>query len=258
MSKNILDELHRDLRSESPSTLDFTRKAFQLLTPMNNPRILDIGCGEGKPTLELARLSQGEVFGLDTNQSLLDKLSMKIKEGGLSDRVHVVNRSMHNMDFPEESFDVIWSEGSIQFIGFERGIQEWRRFIKPEGFLVIHEMAWLRPDPPREIVDRWQTIFPGIRTVAEYCEQIPIYGYKNVGHFPLPEDYWWHEYYGPLEKKIQALREKYSQDQEVQKTLDREQHEVDLYKKYFKWYGSAFYLMQKCNTQRGKRWERRK
>jgi ubiquinone/menaquinone biosynthesis C-methylase UbiE len=225
---------------------------------MNNPRILDIGCGQGEPTLELARLSKGEIIGMDTNQGDLDELTRKIEKSGLSDRVHVVNGSMLDIKLPDESFDVIWSEGSIQFIGFEKGLEEWRRLLKPSGFLVIHEMTWLRPDPPGEIVDRWQSVYPGIRTAAEYIEKIPIYGYKNVGHFPLPEDYWWHEYYGPLEKKIQALREKYSQDQEVQKTLDREQHEVDLYKKYFKWYGSAFYLMQKCNTQRGKRWERRK
>ena len=39
--------------------LKYTRKAFHILPQMNKPRILDVGCGSGIPTLELARLSQG-------------------------------------------------------------------------------------------------------------------------------------------------------------------------------------------------------
>ena len=42
--------------------LKYTRKAFRMLSQMDKPRILDIGCGSGAPTLELARLSQGERY----------------------------------------------------------------------------------------------------------------------------------------------------------------------------------------------------
>jgi len=156
MTKNILEEIYQDLQRENPPRLEFTRRAFELLQQLDAPRILDIGCGQGEPTLELARLSKGEIIGMDTNQGDLDELTRKIEKSGLSDRVHVVNGSMLDIKLPDESFDVIWSEGSIQFIGFEKGLEEWRRLLKPSGFLVIHEMTWLRPDPPGEIVDRWQ------------------------------------------------------------------------------------------------------
>lgn len=245
MSTNILDELHQDLRIEDSSLLDFTRKAFSILPPLKHPHILDIGCGEGIPTLELARLSGGEVIGVDINQISLDKFSMKINQAGLSKRVRVKNLSMFNMDFPDESFDIIWSEGSIQFIGLKRGLREWRRYIKPEGFLVVHEMVWLQPNPPQEIVDRWQNVFPEIRTLDEYIEQIPTLGYSILASFPLPEETWWLEYYYPLESRIHDLRKKYAQDWEAQKILDREQVEVNLYKRNSKWYGSAFMVLQK-------------
>ena len=39
--------------------LKYTRKAFRMLPQIDKPRILDIGCGSGIPTLELARLGQG-------------------------------------------------------------------------------------------------------------------------------------------------------------------------------------------------------
>jgi len=57
------------------------------------------------------------------------------------------------IDFPLEHFDIIWAEGSIFIMGFEKGLKNWRNYIKPKGYLVVHEMAWLKPDAPEEIED---------------------------------------------------------------------------------------------------------
>jgi SAM-dependent methyltransferase len=153
--------------------------------------------------------------------------------------------SLLEMDFPDESLDIIWSEGSIHVIGFERGLREWRRFIRLNGFLVVHDMIWLRPDPPPEISDHWRKVYPGIRTASEHIETIPSYGYELIGHFPLPEELWWLDYYGPLEKRIHELRETHAGDQGALQILDGERGEVDLFKKYSQWHGSAFFVMQK-------------
>ena len=102
--------------------LKYTRKAFRMLPNMDRPRILDIGCGSGVSTLELARLSRGKLIGIDIDQPALDKFTRRIKEAGFTDRIQVINCSMFNMDFPNESFDTVWAEGSIYAIGFERGL----------------------------------------------------------------------------------------------------------------------------------------
>lgn len=245
MAQDILADLHQGLDQETPTRLEYTRKAFRMLPKLDNPRILDVGCGRGDPTLELARLSGGEVIGVDINQPALDELTRRIQQAGLSDRVRVLNCSMLDMDFPEESFDIIWAEGAVFIIGFEKGLKEWRRFLKPNGFLVVHEMTWLRPNPPAEIADHWRAIYPGIRSASEYIQQVPHYGYELIGHLPLPEDTWWLDYYGPLEARIRELREKYAEDSEVQRVLDNQQREVDVFKKHSRWYGSAFYVMRK-------------
>jgi len=241
--EDISTELHHGL-SRGP-TLEFLRKAYRMLPELDRPRILDVGCGEGIPTLELAKLSGGEVVGVDIDRASLDKLSARIDGAGLGDRVRVVHASMLETDFPDESFDIVWAEGSIQFVGFETALDAWRRLIKPGRFLVVHEMAWLRPDPPQEIVDRWQPTFPEIRTVEEYVEQLPCHGYEPVGHFSLPEEAWWLEHYGPVEGRIRELRVKYRGDAKAQSVLDAEQREVDLYKRNAAWYGSAYLVMRK-------------
>jgi len=244
MTRDIFFEIHEDLPEEGPGRDKYTRQAFEMLPKLDKPRILDVGCGPGGPTLELARLSQGQVIGLDIHQPSLDRLMRKIEEAALSDRVQVMNCSMFEMDFPDKSFDIIWAEGSIFIIGFERGLKAWRRLIKPNGFLVVHEMTWLRPDPPREIHDYWKEIYPEITTVPENLKQIRACGYHLIGYFALLDDAWWTEYYRPLEKRIQKLRKKYAEDPAALAALDKEQREIDLFRKYNKWYGSAFFVTQ--------------
>ncbi|MCJ2564078.1 MAG: methyltransferase domain-containing protein [Candidatus Thermoplasmatota archaeon] len=244
MAGDILSELYKDLLDEA-GRLEYTRRAFGMLPKMNRPDILDIGCGNGEPTLELAKLSNGIVTGIDIDQASLDELDRKARELDSSDRVRTMNMSLRDIDFPDGSFDIIWAEGSIFVIGFEKGLMEWRRLIRPKGFLVVHEMCWLRPDPPHEIRVYWERMYPGICTVEEDVDAVPGCGYRFVGHFPLPDDAWWHLYYKPLEERIRAFRREYRDDPRSLAVLDKQQSEVDLYRKHSKWYGSAFFVMQK-------------
>jgi hypothetical protein len=41
----------------------------------------------------------------------------------LQDRVKGIVGSMENLSFQKEEFDLIWSEGAIAGIGFEKGIR---------------------------------------------------------------------------------------------------------------------------------------
>ena len=246
---DLFFEIHRDLPREGAGRDRYTRQAFELLPRLERPRILDIGCGPGAPTMALARLSGGEVVGIDIHQQYLDQLQAKIDAAGYGNRVRGVKKSMFEIDFPDASFDVVWSEGAIFIIGFERGLAEWRRLIRPGGFMAVHEMCWLRSDPPEEIAEFWRAAYPAITTVEGNLAMIEAAGYSVLGHFTLGEDAWWPEYYGPLEERIQMLRTKYADQPDALSQLDEEQREVDLYRKYDTWYGSVFFVMQRSDER---------
>lgn len=245
MNNDIFFEIHQDLPREGPGGNAYTRKAFKMLPKLDKPKILDIGCGPGMQTMELARLSNGQVIGLDNHQPFLDELNKRIETAGIGARVKALNGSMFDLNFPDERFNIIWAEGSIYIIGFERGLKEWRRLIRPDGFLAVTEATWLQEKPPQEIFDYWQACYPAITSIQENLKLIENCGYKPIGHFALPDDAWWDEYYRPLEQRIQILQLKYKNNQKAIELLDSEIQEQDMFRKYSKWYGYVFYIMQK-------------
>ncbi|MFH1681580.1 MAG: class I SAM-dependent methyltransferase [Candidatus Eisenbacteria bacterium] len=242
---SIHKEIHGGLMKASEKRLEHTRRAYRMLRAPQEPRILDVGCGSGDVTIELAKISGGRATGLDIDASALEELARNAREAGLAGRIETVNRSMLEIDFPDETFDIVWAEGAIHIIGFERGLDEMRRLIKPDGSLVLHEMLWLRPNPPPEIRSRWHGVYPGIRTAPEYVAEIPRHGYEPVGHFTLPEEFWWEEYYGPLTERVRALRGKHAGDRAALAVLDREEREAELYRRNARWYGSGFFVMRR-------------
>jgi len=204
--------------------LKYTRKAYRMLPEIDKPHILDIGCGSGIPTLELARLGQGEVLGIDIDQPALDEFNRKIKKAGPANQVRAVNCSMFDIDFPDESFDIVWSEGSIYAIGFEKGLREWKRLLKPGGFIVVHDEQG---------------------NVREKLEQISNYGYELLGYFLLSQDTWRMEYFAPLEKLVNEFQNKLTDDPKTSEELHQAQDELDMFRKNPERNSSVYFVMKK-------------
>ena len=222
MSEEILRELDADgLRSVF---LKYSKKAFESIPEMDKPRILDIGCGTGMPTLELARLSGGELFGIDIDQGALDKLNLKIKQEGFSDRIKVYNRSVYNTRFKDETFDIIWEEGVLHLLDLSKALTECNRILKRmNGIMVTGEAtSWLR----REF------------------NHFPRFGFKLIKQIPWEKGCWWSEYYAPLEEKINNLRKKYDNLDEIEE-IQRHVMEIEMVKKDPAGFDCVTYVMQK-------------
>ena len=245
MNWDILLEIHKNMPRQGSGRDEYTQKAFEMIPKINNPRILDIGCGPGMQTIKLAKMSNGKVIGIDIFNQYLAQLRESIDKEKLHDRVEAVNQSMMDIKYPKESFDIIWAEGSIFVIGFEKGLNDWKTYIKSNGYLAVHEMAWLKKNPPTELTDFFKQVYPAITTIEENLEIIRKCDYNIIGYFPLPDDAWWDFYYNPLQKRLDKLSIKYKDNPKYMEMINVEKREIQLYKKYNKFYGSVFFIMQK-------------
>lgn len=222
MKRNICDGI--DIDGIRSNFLVYTRRAFGLLPRIDNPRILDIGCGSGVPTLELARLSGGNVTGMDIDMPKLEKLKTKASEEGLGERVKVMKCSILEMNFEDESFDIVWAEGSIAVIGFENGIREWRRLLKRDGYFVVHD---------------------SLLGTEGKIESIREAGYELIDYFTIRKEVWMNKYLIPLKESVEEFDRCCEPDGENSEEISLYRKEIEAFESQPDLNESVFFIMKK-------------
>ncbi len=195
----------------------YTKKAFLMLPEILNPNILDLGCGTGIPAVELAKISNGCIFGMDINDNILKTLKINIEKFDFSERIIVFCGSILSLPLKKEMFDIIWAEGIIASIDFQKGLMEWRDLLKTDGYIVLHD----------DNTD-----------IDEKIKKIEDSGYNLLNQFLLSDDIWWHEYYGPLEKLLEETDEN-------TREVKNDQLEIKMFKKNPTQFNSIFFILQK-------------
>jgi SAM-dependent methyltransferase len=242
----VFYELYEGLPRCGPGDDASTRRAYETLEPTPvKPRILDLGCGTGAQTLELARLSHGHVLALDNHEPFLKDVARRAEDAGLAELVTTTNQSMHDMSFEPGSFDIVWSEGALYFIGFQEGLRRCSGLLRSRGFLAVTELVYLSPDPPATLEKYWERSYPDIHDVDSRLETIQRENLETLSHFTLPESSWWGSYYDPLQARIGELRKRYPASEAASKVFAEAEEETDLYRKFSEYYGYEFFIMRK-------------
>ncbi len=240
----IFFEIHQDNPQEGPGDLASSRRAFSLLKDLPPlPYILDAGCGPGRQTFDLCRLTTGNIVAVDFHRPYIDALQRKSEALGLTQQITALSRDMTNLQFQPQTFEVIWSEGAIYNIGFKAGLTIWKPLLKKGGYVAVTEVAWLGPDVPDELRDFWNSAYPQIQDIEGNLADLRAAGYQPVEHFTLPESAWW-DYYRPIEKRVLRMKEKYKNNSCAMAVLETEIREMDLYRKYSDYYGYIFFIGQ--------------
>jgi ubiquinone/menaquinone biosynthesis C-methylase UbiE len=182
---------------------------------------------------------------IDNHQPYLDVLAEHAKAEHLESRVETRNASMDALPFHDGTFDLIWSEGAIYCIGFERGLKLWRSLLTANGILVVSELSWLSSGAPGEARRFWKCNYPAMKSLDDNVTLIAGSGYKLLATYVLPPEAWFREYYHPLERRIDLLCKRYGDDAALLAEVNAEREEIDLYRRYHNAYGYVFYAMQR-------------
>lgn len=241
----IIGEFFKGLERQGPGSEETTKLALQLAGAYDKEvHMADIGCGTGGQTFLLAKYTKGTIKACDVMPSFVASFQEKIKQTAYEDRISVTEDSMFSLPYAKEEFDLIWAEGSIYHLGFEKGLKEFRQFLKPGGMIGVSEASWFTRERPEEISTFWNENYPEIDMIGNKVQQMEEAGYKVVAHFILPEECWWN-YFNPQVAYFDEFLQAHPGSKPAEDLIEQIKGEMALYEKYKDYYGYVFYIGQK-------------
>ncbi|NBK90827.1 class I SAM-dependent methyltransferase [bacterium 1XD21-13] len=168
----------------------------------------NLGCGTGGQTMLLAQHLSGTIIGLDMFPNFIDVLNKNAKSRNPENRVTGVIGDMEHLPFENHSLDLIWSEGAIDNIGFEKGLSHWHSFLKMGGCLTVTCPSWLTEERPAVVDVFWSNAGSKLDSTA-----------ANI-----------------------KIMQKYAENDTMEAFAAENQYEVNLYQKYKQYYGYVFYI----------------
>lgn len=246
----LICEYFSIMERQGPGSPEVTIKALSFIDNLTNEsKIADIGCGTGGQTMVIANHTSGHITGIDLFPTFIDLFNINSQKLNFQNRVNGIVCSMDNLPFQNEELDLIWSEGAIYNIGFERGINEWHKFLKAGGFIAVSEASWFTEERPSEIDEFWKHEYPEIDTISNKVTQMQKAGYIPIATFILPENCWIEHFYVPQVSAQEKFLKKYTGNKIAEELVENQRHEAELYYKYKKYYGYVFYIGKKFKSK---------
>lgn len=243
---NLICQYFLSMERQGPGSPEITTKALSFIEKLpDNAKIADIGCGTGGQTIVLAKNTTGQISAFDLSPEFIERLNSNCQKENLQNRVKGIVRSMENLPFENEELDLIWSEGAIYNIGYEKGLKEWHKLLKKDAFIAISEASWFTDERPDEIQKFWDDAYPEIDTIPNKIKQMQAAGYIPIASFVLPEYCWIDNFFVPQISAQEFFLQKYAGNKTAEEFVENEKHGAELYNKYKKYYGYVFYIGQK-------------
>jgi len=250
----LITDLYQGLARLGPGSEAATRQALALAEAAGLSRtaplqIADLGCGTGAATWMLARALPGTITAIDQLPDFLTALEGRRPSASLSACVKTQVADFSSLPFPQESLDLIWSEGAIYNLGFSAGLAAWRPFLKPEGFIAVSELTWLTAQRAAPLEAFWNEAYPEVATASAKLAILERQGFRPVGYFPLPPSCWLEGFYAPLETSLPAFLERHGSSPEAEALTQEVREEAALYRRYGDQVGYGFYIAQRLPSR---------
>lgn len=245
---SLIADFFKKLDRQGPGGDQETLKALSFMQGLpSSPKIADIGCGTGHQTAVLASsLTCCTIQAVDLLPEMVAGLTERMEREHLGGKVTGITASMDALPFRTDEFDVFWAEGSIYLIGFEKGLREWRKYIKPGGYIAVSECSWLTEARPQDM-GYMAANFPGIGSIAGNIQAMSRAGYRPAAHFILPEYCWLKNYYAPIVARIQEFLTENGHSRAALCFAARMKEEISYYEANKAYYGYVFYVGQKTD-----------
>ncbi|MBN1605441.1 MAG: class I SAM-dependent methyltransferase [Polyangiaceae bacterium] len=244
----VFFELYEGLPRQGPGNRGCADEALGLCRDLaSSPAVLDLGCGVGCQTIHLVELLPSAVItAIDSHAPSIARLRETVAERGLGERVRPMVGDMAKPEMLPESIDLVWSEGALYNIGIENALRVCHALLRPGGYLAFTDAVWRKGDPPPKVKASFDLDYPTMGRIPDVLAAIDNGGFVLVGHFTLPDEAWWDDFYSPMERRIEVLRGKYAGDAEALAVLNQLAQEPEMHRRHSDYYAYEFFVARRA------------
>ncbi|MFI2209532.1 SAM-dependent methyltransferase [Streptomyces sp. NPDC020141] len=156
-------------------------------------RVLDVGCGTGRPALRLAAASGARVTGVSVSHQEIGLARARAERSGLGDRARFTFADAMDLPFDDATFDAAWAIESLTHMADRtEALREIGRTLRPGGRVVISDFLLRRPvtGAGKEIVDHMCRVFqaPSVAGPDEHWNSVRRAGFEVVEFLDIGEN----------------------------------------------------------------------
>jgi trans-aconitate methyltransferase len=191
--------VHRDLPREGPGLADDVAWTGRLSAVPRDGHVCDAGCGPGGDLAALRQLvPEGRVDGFETVAHFVEAATIRF---AADPSVRIIEASMENLTGP---YDLIWSAGSVYFLGVTRALEAWRNALTETGVVAFSHPCLFTDAPSEAALAFWEGEPGSIGTEATTRAEITSAGWQVLGSRQLTHEAW-SAYYDPMLERCEML-----------------------------------------------------
>ena len=175
----------------------------------------------------IAKNFKCNVYGIHELPHIVISAKSEIANYGLEDIVKVKVMSPVSLDFENETFDLIITEGILSQYKKSQILKEFYRVLKDGSFIGIADFYWKKKPVPTYVQDAWYVEGGGIETLDEKLKILKNYGFEPVFVQDISKELV--NYYSKFKKIIQTSLKEIKFTKDEFKEVKRFKHEVSVF-----------------------------
>lgn len=153
-----------------------------------NKKVLEVACNMGTTAIQLAKTYGCQITGIDLDEEALEKARQNIKDNQLESLIQVQRANATKLPFEDNSFDIVVNEAMLTMLPLEakeKAIREYLRVLKPNGFLLTHDVLLNTDDAEPVLAQLRDAINISVSPMnkTDWKETFHRCGFRNVETF---------------------------------------------------------------------------
>ena len=197
-----------DLNSNytSPAGKEFSSAAARFSGINPSSKVLDLGCGYGDASCNLASEFRSKITACDINNENINYARQAAVDRNVSHLITFVNADLLTLDYTETPFELILAEGGIlSFISRRKGIELASSWLIPGGWFAFSDLILLTEKIPEEILSIFENDRFSYETEQSYRNMLDDIG-LDIHFMSLIPPSGWDNYYAHMARRLEDSR----------------------------------------------------